>query len=123
MPTRLHISEKRVSAATIRRPLKPEPQARVNVACPEATVIPVAVLSAKKRTLHFLPGYAPDLNPDELVWSHTKRAGMARPRRKDEKSAKRKKSGAQLDEIRLLPGLVRPFFKAPCIAYITNLGV
>ena len=22
-----------------------------------------------KLTLHFLPGYAPDLNPDELVWS------------------------------------------------------
>jgi len=30
-----------------------------------------------KLTLHFLPGYAPDLNPDELVWSHTKRTGNA----------------------------------------------
>ena len=29
-------------------------------------------------TLHFLPGYAPDLNPDELVWSHVKRTGTAR---------------------------------------------
>ena len=29
------------------------------------------VASTKGRlTLHFLPGYAPDLNPDELVWSH-----------------------------------------------------
>jgi transposase len=28
------------------------------------------VQSTKGRlTLHFLPGYAPDLNPDELVWS------------------------------------------------------
>ena len=26
-----------------------------------------------KLTLHFLPGYAPDLNPDELVWSYAKR--------------------------------------------------
>jgi transposase len=26
-----------------------------------------------KLTLHFLPGYAPDLNPDELVRSHVKR--------------------------------------------------
>lgn len=25
-----------------------------------------------KLTLHVLPGYAPDLNPDELVWSHVK---------------------------------------------------
>ena len=31
-----------------------------------------------KLTLHFLPGYAPDLNPDELVWSHIKRTGTAR---------------------------------------------
>ncbi len=31
-----------------------------------------------KLTLHFLPGYAPDLNPDELVWSHAKRTGIAR---------------------------------------------
>ena len=31
-------------------------------------------------TLHFLPGYAPELNPDELVWSHVKRTGVA-PRR------------------------------------------
>ena len=31
-----------------------------------------------RLTLHFLPGYAPDLNPDELVWSHIKRTGTAR---------------------------------------------
>jgi transposase len=31
-----------------------------------------------KLTLHFLPGYAPDLNPDELVWSYAKRTGPAR---------------------------------------------
>lgn len=29
-------------------------------------------------TLPFLPGYAPDLNPDELVWSYAKRTGNAR---------------------------------------------
>jgi len=29
--------------------------------------------SEGRLTLHFLPGYAPDLNPDELVWSHAKR--------------------------------------------------
>ena len=31
-----------------------------------------------KLTLHYLPGYAPDLIPDELVWSHAKRTGKAR---------------------------------------------
>lgn len=31
-----------------------------------------------KMTLYFPPGCAPDLNPDELVWSHAKRTGNAR---------------------------------------------
>lgn len=32
--------------------------------------------SLKDRlTLHFLPGYAPDLNPDEPVWRYAKRTG------------------------------------------------
>jgi transposase len=31
-----------------------------------------------KLSMHILPGYAPDLNPDELVWSHIKRTGVAR---------------------------------------------
>lgn len=30
-----------------------------------------------RLTLHLLPGCAPDLNPDELVWSHAKRTGVA----------------------------------------------
>ncbi len=70
-------------------------------------------------TLHFLPGYAPDLNPDELVWSYVKRTGVARtPLRKGEKLAD--KIDAQLSEIRRLPELVRSFFKAPSVAYITD---
>jgi transposase len=32
----------------------------------------------RRLTLHFLPGCAPELNPDELVWSHVKRTGVAR---------------------------------------------
>ena len=70
-------------------------------------------------TLHFLPGYAPDLNPDELVWSHMKRTGVARtPLRKGEKLAD--KINAQLAEIRRLPNLVQSFFRAPAVAYITD---
>ena len=38
-----------------------------------------------RLTLYFLPGYAPELNPDELVWKHVKRTGVARrPLRKSE---------------------------------------
>lgn len=31
-----------------------------------------------RLTLHILPGYAPELNPNELVWNHAKRTGHAR---------------------------------------------
>lgn len=34
--------------------------------------------TAGRLSLHFLPDYAPDLNPDELVWSHVKRTGTTR---------------------------------------------
>jgi transposase len=30
-----------------------------------------------KLQLHYLPGDAPELNPDELVWSHVKNTGTA----------------------------------------------
>ena len=70
-------------------------------------------------TLHFLPGYAPDLNPDELVWSHMKRTGVARaPLQRGEKL--RDKVEAQLTTIKRTPHLVRSFFKAPSVAYITD---
>ena len=63
-------------------------------------------------TLHFLPGYAPELNPDELVWSHMKRTGVARaPLRRGEKL--QEKIEAQLSAIKRMPRLIRSFFKAP----------
>lgn len=79
------------------------------------------VTSTKGRlTLHFLPGYAPDLNPDELVWSYVKRTGVARkPLRKGEKL--REKIDAQLAAIKQAPVLVRSFFLIPSVAYITDL--
>ena len=70
-------------------------------------------------TLHFLPGYAPELNPDELVWSHMKRTGVARaPLRRGE--SLREKIEEQLGKIKRMPGLVRSFFKTPTVAYITD---
>jgi len=72
-----------------------------------------------KLTLHYLPGYAPDLNPDELVWSHAKRTGNARrPLQKGERLAAR--ITAQLADIRSRPALVRSFFKHPSVAYISD---
>ena len=73
-----------------------------------------------RLTLHFLPGYAPDLNPDELVWSHAKRTGVARrPLRKGEKLQERVHE--QLQQIGNNPQLVRSFFKHPSVAYISDL--
>ena len=70
-----------------------------------------------RLTFHFLPGYAPDLNPDELVWSHVKRTGTARrPLQKGEKL--RDKIDQQLAKLQQLPRLVRSFFQAPSVAYI-----
>lgn len=73
-----------------------------------------------RLTLHVLPGYAPDLNPDELVWSYAKRTGVARrPLMKGEKLQDRVHE--QLQKIGNNPKLVRSFFKHPSVAYITDL--
>ncbi|MDT4851451.1 IS630 family transposase ISAzo30 [compost metagenome] len=70
-----------------------------------------------RLTLHFLPGYAPDLNPDELVWSHIKRTGVARnPLRAGEKLEIRVEQ--QLRGLQRKRSLVRSFFDVPSVAYI-----
>ena len=72
-----------------------------------------------KLSLHFLPGYAPDLNPDELVWSYVKRTGTARrPLQKGEKL--RERIDSELATVRDDPKLVRSFFHAPSVAYIRD---
>ena len=72
-----------------------------------------------KLKLYFLPGYAPELNPDELVWSHMKRNGTAkRPLAKDESLQDRIE--ADLFVIQMNPALVRSFFGAPDVAYISD---
>ena len=72
-----------------------------------------------RLSLHFLPGYAPELNPDELVWSHVKRTGTARrPLQQGEKLAGR--IDQQLATVRDDPKLVRSFFMAPSVAYIRD---
>jgi hypothetical protein len=68
-------------------------------------------------TLHFFPGY---VKPDELVWSHVKRTGVARmPPRKGEKL--KDKIEAQLAALKKTPRLVQSFFMAPSVVYITDL--
>lgn len=72
-----------------------------------------------KLTLHFLPGSAPDLNPDEWAWSHAKRSGHARrPLRKGERLEER--GAAQRADIGKRPRGVRSFFRHPNVAYISD---
>ena len=65
---------------------------------------------------HFLPGYAPDLNPDEFVWNHLRPHGTTKtPLRKNE--SLRKRVEQNLAAIKRSPQLVRSFFHAPSVAY------
>jgi len=66
--------------------------------------------------LHFLPPYAPDLNPDEFVWQHAKTNGVSKkPLKKNESLKARVKE--DLAGIKSKPKLVRSFFHAPSVAY------
>lgn len=75
------------------------------------------VQSTKGRLeLHFLPPYAPDLNPDEFAWSHLKQNGTSKkPLRKNE--ALRQRVEQDLAEIKADRKLVRSFFMAPSVSY------
>jgi transposase len=75
------------------------------------------VQSTKGRLeLHFLPPYAPDLNPDEFVWNHLKQNGTSKkPLRKNE--ALRERVDNDLDAIGKDKKLVKSFFKAPSVSY------
>jgi transposase len=71
---------------------------------------------AGRLELHFLPGYAPELNPDEFVWNHLKRQGVSKtPLRRDESLRSRVQS--DLAHIQSRPALIRSFFHAQSVAY------
>lgn len=67
-------------------------------------------------TIHFLPSYAPDLNPDEHVWSHLKGLFRQDPLAKDEDLIDA--VTMQMHAIRSKPALVRAFFEHPAVAYV-----
>src|SRR5215203_6614661 len=77
-----------------------------------------AAQSGGRLRLCFLPGYSPELNPDEWVWKNVKhdrigRAGVSGP---DDLKAK---ALAALHRLQKLPDLVRSFFRDPSLRYIT----
>ena len=75
-------------------------------------------LTNGKLELHFLPGYAPELNPDELVWNYMKRTGTARrPLAKGDPSRSHRRA---VVPNQMNPALVRSFFKAEGVSYISD---
>jgi len=66
--------------------------------------------------LHFLPPYAPDLNPDEFVWSHMKNNGISKKPLKTNESLQ-SRIDHDLNRIRDNPKLVKSFFQAKSVIY------
>jgi len=83
----------------------------------KAKLVATYVHSLKgKLELHFLPGYAPDLNPDEFVWNHLRHHGTTKtPLRKNE--SLRRRVEENLAAIKRSPKLVSSFFHAESVAY------
>jgi transposase len=77
-----------------------------------------AASTSGRLRLCFLPGYSPELNPDEWVWKHVKhdRIGRAGVNGLDDLKAK---ALAALHRLQKLPHLVQSFFRDPNLRYIT----
>lgn len=83
----------------------------------KANIVKQYVQSLKGRLeLHFLPPYAPDLNPDEFVWSHMKSNGVSKkPLKKNE--SLRERVEHDITHLQQNRELVRSFFCAESVAY------
>lgn len=68
--------------------------------------------------LFLLPGYSPELNPDEWVWKNVKHDRIARAGVTSKDDLKAKAVGA-LRRLQKLPHMVRGFFADPHLRYIT----
>ena len=65
--------------------------------------------------LFFLPGYSPELNPDEFVWKYVKHQKVGRLTVTDKADLAAKVMRC-LRSLLKLPALVRSFFRAPELA-------
>ncbi len=83
----------------------------------KANVVKAYLKSLQGRLeLHFLPPYAPDLNPDEFVWSHMKKNGVSKKPLKQNESL-RERVENDLTAIQRDRKLVRSFFCAESVVY------
>jgi len=83
----------------------------------KANVVKAYLKSLQGRLeLHFLPPYAPDLNPDEFVWSYMKNNGVSKKPLKQNESL-RERVESDLTAIQQDRKLVRSFFCAKSVVY------
>jgi transposase len=68
--------------------------------------------------LFFLPGYSPELNPDEWVWKNVKHDRVGKTGVTSQDDLKSKVISA-LRRLQKIPALVRGFFRDPHLHYIT----
>ena len=78
------------------------------------------VAEEERLELFFLPGYSPQLNPDEWVWKNVKNDRIGRGVIMNAADLKAKAVSA-LRRLQKLPALVRGFFRDPSLAYILEL--
>ena len=69
--------------------------------------------------LYYLPGYSPELNPDELVWNHVKRFTVGRKTITGPDQLKTIVRSA-LKRLSKLPKIVQGFFGTPELSYIVS---
>lgn len=71
-----------------------------------------------RLSVHFLPSYAPDMNPDEHVWSYLK--NMFRRTPLEERETLADAVGASMQTIAEDSNLIRSFFEHPEVAYVAK---
>jgi transposase len=69
-----------------------------------------------KLSLFLLPPYAPDLNPDELVWNQMRHLGTSKKPLKKGESLK-KRAANDLQSIKDNKALVKSFFREPAVSF------
>jgi transposase len=72
--------------------------------------------NAEKIRLYFLPGYSPELNPDELVWNGLKNGGLGK-RFHCMKQIMKQVAVSYMRKLQRLPSLIMSFFQKPSTAY------
>jgi len=77
-----------------------------------------AATTAGRLKLIFLPGYSPELNPDEWVWKNVNHDRLGKTGVTSKDDLKSKAVGA-LRRLQKRPRLVRAFFADPRLRYIT----